>query len=43
MSFPFIAIHSGLSQEDRITRYQQFNESQKDIMVHLKVFIGTPA
>merc|ERR1719263_1569089 len=32
-SFPSIAIHSGLSQEDRIARYKQFKEFQKRIMV----------
>ena len=38
MSFPFIAIHSGLSQEDRITRYKQFKEFQKCIMVASDLF-----
>merc|ERR1719373_678923 len=28
-NFPSIAIHSGLSQEDRIARYKQFKEFQK--------------
>merc|ERR1712060_201980 len=32
-NFPSIAIHSGLSQEDRIARYKQFKEFQKRIMV----------
>merc|ERR1711963_856745 len=37
-SFPSIAIHSGLSQEDRITRYKQFKEFQKRIMVSTDLF-----
>merc|ERR1712099_199242 len=38
-NFPSIAIHSGLSQEDRITRYKQFKEFQKRIMVSTDLFI----
>merc|ERR1712176_1605684 len=37
-NFPSIAIHSGLSQEDRITRYKQFKEFQKRIMVFTDLF-----
>merc|ERR1712107_153871 len=37
-NFPSIAIHSGLSQEDRIARYKQFKEFQKRIMVSTWVF-----
>merc|ERR1711979_2407 len=37
-SFPSIAIHSGLSQEDRIVRYKQFKEFQKRIMVSTDLF-----
>merc|ERR1712125_57557 len=37
-NFPSIAIHSGLSQEDRITRYKQFKEYQKRIMVSTDLF-----
>merc|ERR1712157_161570 len=37
-NFPSIAIHSGLSQEDRITRYKQFKEFQKRIMVSTDLF-----
>jgi len=37
-NFPSIAIHSGLSQEDRITRYKQFKEFQKRIMVATDLF-----
>merc|ERR1711998_229253 len=37
-SFPSIAIHSGLSQEDRIARYKQFKEFQKRIMVSTDLF-----
>merc|ERR1711972_71379 len=36
-NFPSIAIHSGLSQEDRIARYQ-FKEFQKRIMVSTDLF-----
>merc|ERR1719401_2036223 len=32
-NFPSVAIHSGLSQDDRIARYKQFKEFQKRIMV----------
>merc|ERR1712007_209035 len=37
-SFPSIAIHSGLNQEDRIARYKQFKEFQKRIMVATDLF-----
>merc|ERR1712160_230793 len=37
-NFPSIAIHSGLAQEDRIARYQQFKEFQKRIMVSTDLF-----
>jgi len=37
-SFPSIAIHSGLTQEDRIARYKQFKEFQKRIMVSTDLF-----
>merc|ERR1712085_16006 len=37
-NFPSLAIHSGLSQEDRIARYKQFKEFQKRIMVSTDLF-----
>merc|ERR1719230_1106552 len=37
-SFPSIAIHSGLSQEERIQKYKQFKEFQKRIMVSTDLF-----
>merc|ERR1712100_163193 len=37
-SFPSIAIHSGLGQEERISRYKQFKEFQKRIMVSTDLF-----
>merc|ERR1712227_1126413 len=37
-NFPSIAVHSGLSQEDRIARYKQFKEFQKRIMVSTDLF-----
>merc|ERR1712046_337078 len=37
-SFPSLAIHSGLSQEERINRYKQFKEFQKRIMVCTDLF-----
>jgi ATP-dependent RNA helicase UAP56/SUB2 len=37
-NFPSIAIHSGLNQEDRITRYKQFKDFQKRIMVSTDLF-----
>jgi len=37
-SFPSIAIHSGLQQEERIERYKQFKEFQKRIMVSTDLF-----
>merc|ERR1719159_1081666 len=37
-NFPSIAIHSGLQQEERITRYKQFKDFQKRIMVCTDLF-----
>merc|ERR1711988_470869 len=37
-SFPSLAIHSGLKQEERIGRYKQFKEFQKRIMVCTDLF-----
>merc|ERR1711971_461966 len=37
-SFPSLAIHSGLGQEERINRYKQFKEFQKRIMVSTDLF-----
>merc|ERR1712060_692162 len=37
-SFPSLAIHSGLGQEERISRYKQFKEFQKRIMVCTDLF-----
>mmetsp|Transcript_13207 Transcript_13207/g.32946 ORF Transcript_13207/g.32946 Transcript_13207/m.32946 type:complete len:425 (+) Transcript_13207:400-1674(+) len=37
-SFPSIAIHSGLDQEERIARYKQFKEFNKRIMVATDLF-----
>merc|ERR1712146_18468 len=37
-SFPSIAIHSGLKQEERIARYKQFKDFQKRIMVSTALF-----
>merc|ERR1712003_292872 len=37
-NFPSLAIHSGLSQDDRIARYKQFKEFQKRIMVSTDLF-----
>merc|ERR1711937_553583 len=37
-NFPSIAIHSGLNQEDRISRYKQFKDFQKRIMVSTDLF-----
>merc|ERR1711988_1668207 len=37
-SFPSIAIHSGLGQEERIQRYKQFKEFQKRILVSTDLF-----
>mmetsp|Transcript_101876 Transcript_101876/g.183805 ORF Transcript_101876/g.183805 Transcript_101876/m.183805 type:complete len:425 (+) Transcript_101876:80-1354(+) len=37
-NFPSIAIHSGLNQEERISRYKQFKEFQKRIMVSTDLF-----
>merc|ERR1711937_754118 len=37
-SFPSLAIHSGLDQEERIERYKAFKEFQKRIMVCTDLF-----
>merc|ERR1712159_869967 len=37
-SFPSLAIHSGLEQDERIARYKQFKEFQKRIMVSTDLF-----
>merc|ERR1712170_305738 len=37
-NFPSISIHSGLNQEERISRYKQFKEFQKRIMVSTDLF-----
>merc|ERR1719311_1588942 len=37
-SFPSLAIHSGLDQEERIQRYKQFKDFQKRIMVSTDLF-----
>merc|ERR1719276_303652 len=37
-NFPSISIHSGLKQEERIARYNQFKEFQKRIMVSTDLF-----
>merc|ERR1719252_531107 len=37
-SFPSLAIHSGLKQEERINRYKQFKEFQKRILVSTDLF-----
>jgi len=37
-NFPSIAIHSGLTQDERIQRYKQFKEFQKRIMVSTDLF-----
>merc|ERR1711896_68170 len=37
-SFPSIAIHSGLDQEERIKRYKMFKDFQKRIMVATDLF-----
>merc|ERR1712100_703528 len=37
-SFPSLAIHSGLDQEERIKRYKSFKEFQKRIMVCTDLF-----
>merc|ERR1719488_68675 len=37
-SFPSLAIHSGLNQEERIARYKQFKEFQKRILVSTDLF-----
>jgi len=37
-SFPAVAIHSGLKQEERIEKYKQFKEFQKRILVSTDLF-----
>lgn len=37
-SFPSIAIHSGLAQDERIKRYQQFKDFEKRILVATDIF-----
>merc|ERR1712070_410814 len=37
-NFPSLAIHSGLDQEERITRYKQFKDFQKRIVVSTDLF-----
>merc|ERR1711977_758065 len=37
-NFPSISIHSGLNQDERITRYKSFKEFQKRIMVSTDLF-----
>merc|ERR1711862_474996 len=37
-SFPSLAIHSGLDQEERIKRYKSFKEFQKRIMICTDLF-----
>merc|ERR1719147_174562 len=37
-NFPAIAIHRGMSQEERLSRYQQFKEFQKRILVATNLF-----
>ncbi|KAM0752384.1 P-loop containing nucleoside triphosphate hydrolase protein [Meredithblackwellia eburnea MCA 4105] len=37
-NFPSIAIHSGLSQEERIKRYQQFKAFEKRVLVATDIF-----
>ena len=41
-NFPAIAIHRGMNQEERLSRYQQFKDFQKVRMsVRLRVLEGT--
>ena len=37
-NFPSICIHSGLAQEERIKRYQQFKQFEKRILVATDIF-----
>jgi len=37
-NFPAIAIHRGMSQEERLSRYQQFKDFQKRILVATNLF-----
>jgi len=37
-NFPAIAIHRGMTQEERLSRYQQFKEFQKRILVATNLF-----
>jgi ATP-dependent RNA helicase UAP56/SUB2 len=37
-NFPAIAIHRGMTQEDRLSRYSQFKDFQKRILVATNLF-----
>jgi superfamily II DNA/RNA helicase len=37
-NFPAIAIHRGMTQEERLTRYQQFKNFQKRILIATNLF-----
>jgi len=37
-NFPAIAIHKAMSQDERLTRYQQFKDFQKRILVATNLF-----
>ena len=37
-NFPAIAIHQGMTQEERLSRYQQFKDFQKRILVATNLF-----
>ena len=37
-NFPAIAIHRGMTQEERLSRYQQFKDFQKRILVATNLF-----
>ena len=37
-NFPAIAIHHGMTQEERLSRYQQFKDFQKRILVATNLF-----
>ncbi|XP_020502271.2 DEAD (Asp-Glu-Ala-Asp) box polypeptide 39B isoform X1 [Labrus bergylta] len=37
-NFPTIAIHRGMPQEERLSRYQQFKDSQRTILVETNLF-----
>lgn len=38
MSFPAIGIHRGMTQEERLSRYQQFKDFQKRILIATNLF-----